>query len=204
MFSIHVNADALKALALLASVDALRPHICGVCIDTTTPGRVHLVSTDGHRMLIVNNTTAEGDIAPGLYTLPLFDVKGAKPASKHAPITIDILPGNPGRFTIKGKSEITGTLCDGRFPPWQRVTPVTTSGKLAHFNLGYVGDFGRVAELLGVKYPAIQHNGESAALVNLGADAFGILMPMRADHIAETASPPVWVKPDGVEVAQAA
>ena len=201
MFSIHVNADALKALALIASTDALRPHIVGVCIDTTTPGRVHLVSTDGHRMLIVNNTTAEGDIPPGRYVLPLFDVKAAKAARKSDPVRIDI---DAGMFTITGKSTITGTICEDRFPFWQRVVPAKTSGKRAHFNLGYVGDFGRVAELLGHKYPAIQHNGEGAALVNLGADAFGVLMPIRADHIALTASPPAWVAPVVVEVAQAA
>jgi hypothetical protein len=201
MFSIHVDANALKALALIASTDATRPHLIGVCVDTTTPGRVHLVSTDGHRMLIVNNSTLEGAIVPGRYVLPLFDVKAAKAAHKSDPVRIMI---DAGRFTITGKSTITGTLIEDRFPQWQRVVPQATSGKLAQFNLGYVGDFGRVAELLGHKYPGIQHNGDSAALINLGADAFGILMPMRADHIAVSASPPAWVAPVVEEVAKAA
>ena len=204
MFSITINADALKALAITASTCPTRPALVGVCIDTTVAGRVSLISTDGHRMTIVNVPTWEGECAPGRYVVPLFDVKAAKPAHKGHPITIDILPGNPGRFTIKGKSETTGTLCDGLFPEWRRVCPDKTSGELSHFDMNYVGDFGRIATLLGRKYAFIQHNGQSAALVNLGPDAFGILMPIRADHVEKIATPPDWIAAPVVEVAKAA
>lgn len=206
MFSITVDADALKALTITASTCATRHMLVGVCVDTMTPGRVHLVSTDGHRMLIVNATHApEGNPAPGRYILPLFDVKSVKPIRKGIPIVIDILPGNPGKFCLKGKSEISGTCVDGSFPEWRRVTPQETSGEMAHYNFGYVGDFQRIGELLGVEFPTIQHNGNSAALINLGADAFGILMPIRADHVAAKASPPDWiVASQPQDVAQAA
>ena len=204
MFSITVNADALKALAITASTCPTRPALVGVCIDTTVSGRVNLVSTDGHRMTVVNVPTWEGDAAPGRYILPLFDVKNAKPARKGEPVTVDILPGNPGRFTIKGKSEVTGTLVDSQFAEWRRVCPASPSGELAHYDMNYLGDFGRIATLLGRKYAVIQHNGQGPALINLGADAFGILMPIRTDHVDKIATPPDWIAAPVVEVAKAA
>ena len=43
----------------------VRYYLRGVLIDTTVEGRVHLVTTDGHRMLVVGNATIEGEIVAG-------------------------------------------------------------------------------------------------------------------------------------------
>jgi len=192
MFSITIAQDSLKALALIAPKSDVRYYLNGVCIDTTTAGRVHLVSCDGHRLLIVGNAQIEGDIVAGQFIVPIDVIKGAKPYAKGGPIVIEIRPSgtNAGAFDIRGSVTTSGALIDGRYPDWHRVLPERrslggeTTGATGYYNLTYLGDFGRIAELLGCKYPFIVHNGESSALINLGADAFGVCMPIRADTFA--------------------
>lgn len=209
MFTVSVSHGALRALTMCAGQDPTRGMLTSVCIDTTTAGRVHLVTTDGHRMLIVNARIEAGNAHPGRYLVPFFECKSAKPAGKGHPILIDIEPkaGTEttlgGSFTIHGKTRTTGALLDGwQYPEWRRVTPEKTSGKLAQFNLGYLGDFAVIGELLGHKVQIIRHNGNGAALIELGADAFGILMPMRGEPAGDTL--PDWLEAVTKEVAQAA
>ena len=208
MFTVSVSHGALRALTLCAGQDPTRGMLTSVCVDTTTPGRVLLVTTDGHRMLIVH-ATAEGNAHPGRYLVPFFECKSAKPMSKNCLIGIDIEPKGGtettlgGTFTIHGKTRTTGALLEGwQYPEWRRVMPEKTSGTLAHFDMRYVGDFAQIGELLGHKLPVIRHNANGPAVIELGADAFGILMPMRANVSGDTL--PEWVAAVGQEVAKAA
>jgi len=213
MFTVSVSSGALRALTMCAGQDPTRGMLTSVCVDTTTAGRVLLVTTDGHRMLVVK-ATAEGNAHPGRYLVPFFECKAAKPAHKADPIRIDIEPKGGtettlgGTFTIHGKTRTTGTLLDGwQYPEWRRVIPeareLRKPGELAHFDFGYVGDFGTIAELLGCDGPRIIHNGNSGARVYLGADAFGILMPMRIGE-KETCAHVDWLDAVREEVAKAA
>lgn len=189
MFTVSVSHGALKALALVAGTDAVRPMLTGICIDTTTPGRVHLVATDGHRMLIVGNATLEGERIAGKFIVPLFEVKACKQRGTERyplPVTIDIDTSEvmQARYTIHGKETRSGDLVSSQFPEWQRVIPkrrdYAKPGKIAQFNLTYLAEFGRIAEYLGVKSTHILHNGDTANLIYLGPDAFGVLMPVRS------------------------
>jgi hypothetical protein len=210
MFTVTVSHNALRALAITAAVADVRGYLCGACIDTTTEGRVHLVSTDGHRMLIVN-AKGEGDIAPGRFIVPTEAFKNAKPVYKKDPVEIVVNPegSEGGTYEVRGKVTVSGRLLDGRFPDWTRVLPekmhVQNPGKPAHFNFGYVGDFGRVAELLDCKYPHVVPNGEASAFVYLGADAFGILMPIRTDSVTPKEKAVIdWLAPVNGEERKAA
>ncbi len=191
MFTLSISADSLKALALCASKSDVRHYLNGVCVDLTTEGRVHLLTTDGHRMLIVGNAKLEGERVNGRYILPIEAIKGIK-AERHNPVSIEIVPASDnvsesaGTFTIRGKLTTTGDLIEGRYPEWQRVMPQRrelsgeTPCEVGHFNLGFLGDYGRAGELLGCKHPYLVHNGPNhSAYVYLGANAFGIVMPMR-------------------------
>jgi len=198
MFTVTVSHNSLKALALIAGKDDARHYLNGVLIDTTTPGRLHLVACDGHRALIVGNAKVDGDIAAGQFIVPLEAITTAKPVRKD-PIEIDITPITDIRadYTVRGKLTGTGYTIDGRFPDWRRIVPGrrVEQGEFAHFNMRYVGDFGRVAELLNFKYPHIVHNGDNAAWVNLGSDAFGVLMPIRSDTVTGRGGVVDWLDP---------
>ena len=207
MFTVSVSHGAFKALTLCAGTDAIRTMLTGICVDTTTAGRVHLVTTDGHRMLVVNAKLEEGTPIAGRYILPLFDCKGIKQAGTERypqPIRIDIdlSEVKAGTFRIHGKETRAGLLMPEQFPQWQRVVPRTVSGKLAQFNGAYLGDFQRAAELLGRDFPVIRHNGDSGAIIDLGADAFGVLMPIRCP--TEYAGLPDWLDTPKAEQKKAA
>ena len=199
MFTVSVSHGALKALALIAPKEEARTCLNTICVDTTTLGRVHLVACDGHRMLVVGNATAEGDVPAGQFLIPAEACRGAKQRGTERypmPITIDITPTVAGRgeFTIFGKSDTVGQLQDDSYPQWQRVTPRETSGKVAQYNLGYLAEFHKAAMYLGREFPVIQYNGDSAALIDLGADAFGVLMPIRQPR-GIVGGLPAWFDP---------
>lgn len=199
MFTLSLSHGALKALALIAPQEEARTCLNTICVDTTTAGRVHLVACDGHRMLVVGNAVPGGDIPAGQFLIPAQACRGVKQRGTERyphPITIDIAPTVDGRgeFTIHGKSDTVGQLQDDRYAQWQRVTPRKTSGKLAHFNLGYLAEFHKAAMYLGKDFPVIQHNGDGAALIDMGADAFGVLMPIRQPR-GIVGGLPAWFDP---------
>ena len=152
MFTITVPADTLKALALCAADKDVRYYLRGVLIDTTVEGRVHLVTTDGHRMLVVGNATIEGEIVAGNFIVPIEALKGLKPYAKGGPICIDIAPSGSegGAYTVRGALTTTGACIEGKYPLWRKVLPetrtLTDKSKVGHFNLEYVGDFGKASK----------------------------------------------------------
>jgi hypothetical protein len=204
MFTLSLSHGALKALALIAPNEEARTCLNTICIDTTTPGRVHLVSCDGHRMLILGNAIAGGDVVAGQFLIPATAVRGVKQRGTDRyplPITIDVTPSGidgRGEYAIHGKESRTGQLQDDRFPQWQRVVPRKVSGKLAHFNLGYLAEFHKAAMYLGKDFPVIQHNGDGAALIDMGPDAFGVIMPIRQPR-GIVGGLPAWFDPVAAE-----
>ena len=204
---ITIDHSVVKALLICAAKQDVRYYLKGVLVDARASD-VTLVTTDGHRMLAYPVATdAIEALAPGQYIIPreaLEAVKPCKAGRVTLPITIEIVtaPDQPdlerAGVTIKGKTSITVTGAtsavtapiDGTYPDWRRVLPKTVSGEPAQYQAEYLGDFGRIADLLGTKYPHIHYNGSSAAIVgNLGA-ALGVLMPMRSD--AEFSTLPTW------------
>lgn len=184
MFQVSMSHGALRALALIAPDNEVRAMLNTICVDTTTAGRVHLIACDGHRMLVVGNATIEGDIPAGEFLIPVELVRGIKQRGTERypmPITIEITPTCVGRgeVSVCGKDTRTGQLLDARFPQWHRVVPRETSGKAAQYNLGYLAEFHKAAMYMGKDFPVIQYNGDGAALIDMGADAFGVLMPIR-------------------------
>lgn len=74
-------------------------------------------------------------------------------------------------------------------------SPSSLSGDAAQFNPVYVGELARAAKILhgkqGELKVTISHNGDSAALVDLGhPDFIGVLMPLRGDAVPQCA--PAW------------
>jgi len=181
-----LDHSVIKALLICAAKQDLRYYLRGVAIDARANGDVVLVATDGHRMLAYPVAVdAIEALAPGEYIIPreaLESVKPCKAGRTVLPITIEIDVERRLENKITGATSVITPLIDGRYPDWRRVMPKSVSGETAQFQAEYIGDFGRVAELLGTKHPQIHHNGSSGAIVgNLGA-ALGVVMPMRLDE----------------------
>ena len=191
---ITIDHSVVKALLICAAKQDVRYYLKGVLVDARANGDVVLVTTDGHRMLAYPVATdAIEALAPGQYIIPREALEAVKPckAGRHVlPITIEIDVANGRENKITGATSTVTPLIDGKYPDWRRVLPKTVSGEPTQYQAEYLGDFGRIADLLGTKYPHIHHNGSSAAIVgNLGA-ALGVLMPMRSD--AEFSALPAW------------
>jgi len=189
-----IDHGVIKALLICAAKQDLRYYLKGVCIDARANGDVVLVATDGHRLLAYPVAAdAIEALAPGEYIIPreaLEVVKPAKAGRTVLPITIEIDVERRLENKITGATSAVTALIDGKYPDWRRAIPKSVSNEPAQFQAEYIGDFGRVAELLGSKYPMIHHNGSSGAIVgNLGA-ALGVVMPMRLD--APFTGLPAW------------
>lgn len=211
---LSIQSDVIKALLLVAAKNDVRYYLNGICVDARANGDVVLVATDGHRLLAVPVAVDDiEDLAPGEYLIPrdvLAAVKPNKAGRTTFPLQLEITtpaptpdPERPGvtvqarpTFTLTGATSATGATIDGRYPDWRRVIPASTTGKPGQYNPAYIGDFGAVARLLTGKdtYPIFHQSGASNALVSrLGANALGVLMPMRVDD-DELAHPglPAW------------
>lgn len=183
---ITIDHSIIKALLICAAKQDIRYYLKGVCVDARANGDVVLVATDGHRLLAYPVAAdAIEALAPGEYILPreaLEAVKPCKAGRVTLPITIEIDVARRLENKITGATSAITPLIDGRFPDWRRVIPKSVSNEPAQFQADYIGDFGRVAELLGAKHPQIHHNGASGAIVGNLGPALGVVMPMRLDE----------------------
>lgn len=195
--SVFVDVDArmFAAAAVCASTEDTRSYLCGVRIERHPVKGALLVATDGHRIMVVYDAEAKCNT----------DVTVALP--KEA-LRLCALKGEPRRITIKGNGVAAiGTewkssgscFVDGTYPEWHGLVPIIKwSNEPASFRGKYLGDFGKIAEILyGRDHQPLRMSTQGAmdpALILFPnvPNAFGILMPMRADVGAGV---PIWMKP---------
>lgn len=199
-----IPVDTIKAILCATPKKDIRYYLNGICLDVRATDAV-AVGTDGHMLIAVAIERTEGDDSstiPGQYIIPRDALEGLKAPYKGGPALVTIEPA--GGFTITtGGATISGQLIDGKFPDWRKVVPRSTSCNVAQFDHELVAAFGKAHGLLGGKHsPAIFHNGNGAARVQLAGDSIGVLMPMRSDGI--TLENPAWIDSNQASVAAAA
>lgn len=210
--TLDIPHSVIKSLLICAGDHDVRYYLNGICLDMRTPGRTHLISTDGHRALIVDGETmfATDDDGETLsvreegahYIIPRDLLENVKPAkggihkNLNIRVTLSHTDGQPVMCKVAGLTTASGPCLDGRYPEVQRVVPQSTCGEAVQYDPAYVGDFGKIAGLLSGKgkshYITVGYNGLAAALIGLPSlgriEAFGLLMPTRTDN-ALTAAP---------------
>jgi DNA polymerase-3 subunit beta len=195
---INVRPELVKALLLIAGKQDVRYYLNGVCVDFRTPGRVHLVATDGHRLMIADVTGSADGGLPERVTHAIIprDMLESVKTLKGADLNITLIADEIGAVdvAVQGITTATGKEIDGKYPDWKRLIPRTSSGAPAQFNAAYIGDWGKVAKLLGNRdcIAPIAYNGEAATLVGLPGDCIGIQMPVRSD-MALLPTVPEWI-----------
>jgi len=215
--TIDLGTATVKALLLCAAKGDVRYYLEGVCIDLATPGRVHLVATDGHRMLVANASMADvlgdapfRDLLEPRFIIPRALLASVKPRKSKtaAGYTLTVIrtadrpdPQRDGvtivgsvSFKLEGETVGIADPIDGKYPDWRKILPSALSGELAQFDYGYLGTFGTISALLAYDkkktFATIGHNGKGPALIGLPGENFGILMPLRLDA---PVSLPVWL-----------
>ena len=232
MFTITINARALKAAAMCASSEETRYYLKGVFVEAPLSGDIILTATDGHRLVAMRHDPApnlQHDAGAWSVIVPLHMIDKLK-IGKRAPdyATLGMTYSEEAKaikltLSYDGLS-IAGVAVDGTYPAARRVAaPAFNSpdaGKPANFNPAYVAAFGKMAELMtGSKPKAIYigNNGDNPALVDFlgdhdagGVEAFGVLMPCRLKDDTgrasryEGSSVPAWYDPNPVPAPAAA
>ena len=166
----------LKAVSLAAAKNDVRYYLNGVMIRNG-----EIAATNGHMVLMVKSESikSDGEYIIDNATLKMFltDHKGIKGDTR-----IEVVDS----VAITGKSKISITPVDGKFPDVNRVIPQEPSGEIAHFNAEYLLACQKAnGEFLDHKYPWIklQHNGDKGAKFESEDDAgnklIGVVMPVR-------------------------
>ena len=197
---LQLTIEQIKALLVIAPKTEARYYLCGALVECRDD-RATLVSTDGHRMVMIRPETRwEGDdVRDGNWIIPR-DLLAAVRVKKGGALFLhlDQFDGDTAaraRLVTLNGPDLAAPTIDARFPDWRRVTPDKVSGEWAHYDPALRADFGIIAELLtGDRNNAmLLENGDQPAPVLLGVDnALGVLMPRRADPL--TYCRPDWTR----------
>ena len=188
----NITVNELKAFELIAkSSDATRYYLRGISIEFLTHNnKLALVATDGHRMLFKVFDPATDQDTPFVtnnfepFILPVETIKQAIAGLKGhdtLQVSVKVNEQNVLQHTI---GNLTFKPIDGKYPNWKRVIPSKINNEPAQFDPRYVGEFGKIAKLLGSDSGSIYvyHNGNNATNIELFApDYYGILMPKRIE-----------------------
>jgi hypothetical protein len=219
------SADLFRIAYTCVSTEETRYYLNGVFVTPAPDGEgALLVSTDGHRLLIVRDTSAEGVPARGVIlqagkdALKQFKTgKGGLRRVAHVTIEDEASIATV-RFT-EG-AEFVGAaplaVVDGSFPDFMRIVPRledTERPLVNSINGAYLADFAKIGKELqdvcgdGVRArfaPMSINSGgpDSPALVGWGASipALGVVMPIRGDVVTF----PTWLETSAKRRAQAA
>ena len=166
----------LKAVSLAAAKNDVRYYLNGVMIRNG-----EIAATNGHMALMVKSESIKSD---GEYIIDNDTLKML--LTTHKGIKGDTRIEVVDSVAITGKSKISITPVDGKFPDINRVIPQEPSGEIAHFNYEYLLACQKAnGEFLDHKYPWIklQHNGDKGAKFESEDDAgnklIGVVMPVR-------------------------
>ena len=186
----NITVNELKAFEIIAkSSDATRYYLRGISVEYLQHNnKLALVATDGHRMLFKVFDPATDEDTPIAFNnfepfiLPVETIKQAIAGLKgHDTLQVSVKV-NEQKVWQHTIGNLTFRPIDGTYPNWKRVIPSKINNEPAQFDPRYLGEFGKIAKLLGSKSGSIHahHNGNEATNIELFApDYYGVLMPKR-------------------------
>lgn len=181
---IEIKSGALNAMLNLSGKKDIRYYLNGVLIQVHE-NRLRLVATDGHVMGIYQDEIASDDSFQIVIPNEII--------SKLDKKQTNVLSRDGDQWRI---DNISFAPIDGQYPDYMRVLPREPLTKeIAQFNPDFIVRFHKVAKGFGFKAGllGITHNGQNAALVDIGMplNFVGIMMPLRSDM--GMTSVPAWL-----------
>ncbi|MBN49948.1 MAG: hypothetical protein CMN85_10435 [Spongiibacteraceae bacterium] len=209
----RIQARHLAAAMVIAAKDDIRYYLNGVCIEPAPDGGILLVSTDGHRLLVIHDPdgfASEQFILPRNPDLIRVCNKSSLPNGSQRDMK------RVSRIVVRGglayavnncfdlespEFDPTTTNCawpfnpiDGRFADWRRVLAESDNendeGKKSFsVNPKYFGDFEVVKKHLGGTWGVVLHTGKNQdkTYVEIPANqdmrAFGVVMHSRSEVV---------------------
>ena len=181
---IEIKSGVLNAMLNLSGKKDIRYYLNGVMIEAHE-NRLRLVATDGHVMGIYQDEIESNDSFRIVIPNDII--------SKLDKKQTNVLSRDGDQWRI---DNISFAPIDGQYPDYMRVLPREPLTKeMAQFNPDFITRFHKVAKGFGFKAGllGITHNGQNAALVDIGMplNFVGIMMPMRSEM--GMASVPAWL-----------
>lgn len=204
MKTTQLNLRTLNAVCLMASKEETRYYLNGVLIQCRAD-HVLYVATDGHRMMVVRDNIAEGQVANELlgdFIIPTEICRAYKPRKGRAGIEdVGLLSQDGAELRLQRVGEGASIFkpVDGTFPDYARVIPTELTGLTdwtekgakeatgIAFNPAYVSDFAKFGEVMECGKPWLAYNsGAPAAVIYTDAPhVLGVLMPIHAFNQSE-------------------
>lgn len=170
-----IDSKVLCALKLFAAQKDIRYYLCGIFWEDDK-----MIATNGHMVAVAQ--------VPERAATPVIIPNEAFALVKPNSGMVEVTPRAVGSLTY--------TQIDGKYPPWRRIVPTSTSGGVAQFDPENVALLGKAGKLIG-GFPRIAHNGTSCAIVRFGerCDFFAAVMPYNVE-VGRTHLPPLeWGAP---------
>ncbi|AUR88521.1 DNA polymerase III beta chain [Vibrio phage 1.115.B._10N.222.49.B11] len=147
MNNFKLDARQVKAAMVMMAKNDVRYYLNGLLI-----GGKKIVATDGHRMIVVDCESA--DFEPKIFAIKGTLLKSAIECEfvfigeDHGIVTTKNSTGTDQDKVVKF------AIVEGRYPEWSGVIPNEKPKKVskAGFNVGYVADIAKAAELLGSEF----------------------------------------------------
>lgn len=191
----------LKASLVCAPKNDVRTYLNGILVEIHAE-HILLVSTNGHIASVIRSKyvalnedgSVDGRGVGRSFIIPREAIESfLKVCSKHSCATINFdtqIDGELERihFAISDSQghKVEGKSVDGKYPDWRKIIPSvprdTEKGPCVTYNASYVGDFGKIATILGFKNPAIKLTEYYGSMfrISIGSeDFFGLLMGMK-------------------------
>jgi hypothetical protein len=174
----------------------------GILIDARENDATLVASTGSIILAVPLDVESIEDRTIGQFIIPRELLEAVKPVKiGRTTLPIIITVGSDGACSVQGATTASGKLVDGTYPYWRRVIPATASGEAGQFDPDLLAIFADVQRLLsgaGKSRPILHHNGTGSARVsNLGAEAIGVIAPMRYEEyleLLELPSLPAWAR----------
>lgn len=193
---LNVHAKAIAAAAICAAKDDVRYYLNGVYFEPCDTGGVHVVATDGHRMLHI----LDPDGTCNAPVILAFDPQAVTKMKQARAERVKVSARDDEVIAeLTGIKHISyATRIDGTYPKWRAVVPATlpeTSCPMIAIDGAYLADFGTIAGLLDCSHSSMAIvNGEDPhrpvyvvfEKPRTGLRARGVLMPLKSDAGRET------------------
>lgn len=185
---IRINANLFRLAFLTASDEETRYYLNGVFVMPHAVIGAVMVTTDGHRMMVIHDVNGIADrsaiirLTPdalklckpqkqGFRSIEIQfegEAKGSASIYDNFPTDSEIKASVawPDRRELAGIS-VGNCVVDGTFPDWRRGVPVVDFAKpaSASFNGEYIGEFGVIAKALYMTLPREDSKGKSKGSV---------------------------------------
>lgn len=193
----NISVNELKGFEIIAkSADAPRYYLRGIFVEyLPETQKLALVATDGHRMLFKVFDPSHSNIVPDDFAnfenfiIPVETIKQAIAGMRgtdSVTISVDV---NSDNVIEHHMQNVHFRPIDGKYPDWKRVIPSGVDNEIGQYDPKYIGEFGRIAKLIGKKSGKIhvRHNGQQAAHIDFGIpDYYGVLMPVRTKPLDQS------------------